>query len=228
MTNAEIGVVLLSLRIAALVVVVSIVPGVLTGWLLARWRSPLRFVVQGVVMLPLVLPPIVTGYVLLEALGRQTWLGRAWHELTGTHLSYSTTACVVAAAVVGFPLLVESVRLAVLGVDERLEVVSRSLGRGRSSTFLRVTLPLALPGVLTGAVLAFARALGEYGATMVLAANVEGQTRQIPLAVAALLNKPGQDAAVTRLVVMSVALSFAALLGAAACSVWQRRRRGAR
>lgn len=220
----ELDVVVFALRVAGLVVAVSLVPGVLVGWLLARWRSRWRIAVQGVVMLPLVLPPVVTGYVLLEALGRETYAGRVWHAVSGSHPSYSATACVIAAAVVGFPLLVESVRLAIVGVDERLELVSRSLGRGRLSTFVRVTLPLALPGVLTGAVLAFARALGEYGATVVLAGNTAGETRQIPLAVAALLNAPGNTAAVTRLVVVSIALSLLALVIAVRLGMGQRRR----
>jgi molybdate transport system permease protein len=212
MTAAEIDVILLSVRVAALAVAVSLVPGILIGWLLARWDHPLRALAQGVVMLPLVLPPVVTGYLLLFALGRSRPLGQAWHALTGGHLAYTTAACVVAAAVVGFPLLVEAIRLSLLGVDRRLEQVSRSLGRGRLATFLRVTLPLSLPGVSAGAVLSFARALGEFGATIVLAGNIAGETRTVPVAVYTLLNVRGGEDAVTRLVTVSVILSLAALL----------------
>jgi molybdate transport system permease protein len=221
--EAEREVVFLSLRVAALAVTVSLVPGILAGWLLARWQHALRPLVQGVLMLPLVLPPVVTGYLLLFALGRSRPLGRAWYALTGGHIAYTTGACVIAAAVVGFPLLVEAIRLSMLGVDRRLEQVSRSLGRGPLDTFFRVTLPLALPGVLSGAVLSFARALGEFGATIVLAGNVAGETRTIPVAVYTLLNLRGGEAAALRLVSVSVALALAALLGSFWLSARQRR-----
>lgn len=226
MDAAEREVVLLSLRVAGLAVAVSLVPGVLIGWVLARWQHAARTLLQGVVMLPLVLPPVVTGYLLLWLLGRSRPLGRAWHELSGGHIAYTTAACVIAAAVVGFPLLVEAVRLAMLGVDRRLELVSRSLGRGRLATFLRVTLPLAAPGLLAGAVLSFARALGEFGATIVLAGNVEGETRTIPVAVYTLLNVRAGEAAVVRLTLVSVALALAALLGSFWLSARQRVREG--
>jgi len=221
---AELEVVLLSLRVATLSVAASLLPGIFFGWLLARWNHPLRALVQGVLMLPLVLPPVVTGYLLLWLLGRSRPLGRVWHDLTGGHIAYTTGACVIAAAVVGFPLLVEGVRLSMLGVDRRLEQVSRNLGRGPLDTFVRVTLPLALPGLLAGAVLSFARALGEFGATIVLAGNIEGETRTIPVAVYTLLNVRDGEAAVMRLVAVSVALALAALLGSFWLAARQRRR----
>lgn len=223
LSEAERQVVLLSLQVAALAVAASLVPGILAGWLLARWQHPLRPFLQGLVMLPLVLPPVVTGYVLLFGLGRSRPLGQAWHALTGGHIAYTTAACVVAAAVVGFPLLVEAIRLSMLAVDRRLEQVSRSLGRGPLDTFFRVTLPLALPGVTAGAVLSFARALGEFGATIVLAGNVSGETRTIPVAVYTLLNVRGGEAAALRLVAVSVALALTALLGSFWLSARQRR-----
>lgn len=226
LSDAEIAVVLLSLRVAAWSVVLSLVPGILIGWLLARWEHPLRAVLQAFVMLPLVLPPVVTGYLLLELFGRSAPLGRLWNAATGGAIAYTTGACVLAAAVVGFPLMVESIRLAVLGVDRRLELVSRSLGRGPLSTFLRVTLPLASAGVLAGAVVGFARSLGEFGATIVLAGNIEGETRTIPVAVYTLLNLPGGEAGVLRLVAVSVAMSVLALLGAYALTRRAERARG--
>lgn len=226
LTEAEIDVVLLSLQVAAWAVAVSLVPGVLLGWLLARWESPIRSLLQGAVMLPLVLPPVVTGYLLLWLFGVSGPLGGAWESITGGRIAYTTGACVIAAAVVGFPLMVEGIRLSVVGVDPRLEMVSRSLGRKRLSTFLRVTLPLSLPGVLAGAVLSFARALGEFGATIVLAGNVEGETRTIPVAVYTLLNQPGAEAGVWRLVAISVVISLVALLGASWLARRQRRRAG--
>jgi molybdate transport system permease protein len=223
LSEAEREVVLLSVRVAALAVGVSLVPGVLVGFALARWRHPLRALLHGLVMLPLVLPPVVTGYLLLFALGRSRPLGRAWHALTGGHVAYTTAACVIAAAVVGFPLLVEAIRLAMLAVDRRLEQVARSLGRGPAGTFLRVSLPLALPGLLAGAVLSYARALGEFGATIVFAGNVAGETRTIPVAVYTLLNVRGGEAGVLRLAAVSVALALAALLGSFWLSARQRR-----
>jgi molybdate transport system permease protein len=215
MSSAEWEVVALALRVAAWTVVFSVLPAVLVARVLVRWRSPLRNLLHGVVMLPLVMPPVVTGYVLLRVLGRGSLLGKAWFELTGAHIAYTTAACVVAAAVVAFPLFVESVRLSMVAVDPRLELVSRSLGRGPLSTFLRVTLPLSLPGLFGGAVLCFARALGEFGATIIFAGNIAGETRQIPLAVYTLLNVPGSEDSVWRLVMISAGLALAAMMASA-------------
>ncbi len=219
-TPAEMQVVWLALQVGFWVVVISLIPGILIAWVLARWESPLRSVAQGLVMLPLVLPPVVTGYILLRLLGRSSALGQAWHSLIGQHIAYTQFAAVLAAAVVGFPLMVESIRVAMESVDPRLELVSRTLGRGRWSTFRRITLPLALPGILAGAVLTFARALGEFGATIIFAGNIEGETRQIPMAVYTLLNQPGSEAAVMRLGLVSIALAFASMC----ISAWLRRR----
>jgi molybdate transport system permease protein len=215
---------LLTLKVGALSVAVSLVPGVLMGWLLARWNSPLRAIVQGFIMLPLVLPPVVTGYILLKLFGARGPLGSAYEAITGGRIAYTTAACVIAAAVVGFPLMVESIRLSVLGVDKRLEQVSRTLGRGRWGTFLRVTLPLSLPGIVAGCVLSFARSLGEFGATIILAGDVEGETRTIPIAVYSALNAVDGDDAAMRLVAVSVVLSLVALMLAFAFMGWQRRR----
>jgi molybdate transport system permease protein len=214
------------MQVAGWAVLFSLIPCILLGWLLARWQSPLRTFVQGVIMLPLVLPPVVTGYLLLELLGRRGPIGAAWEGVTGGRIAYTTGACVIAAAVVGLPLMVEGIRLSVLGVDRRLELVSRSLGRGRISTFLRVTLPLAFPGVIAGAVLSFARALGEFGATIVVAGNIEGETRTIPVAVYTLLNQPEGEAGVVRLVAFSIAISLVALMAAGWLARRQRRRAG--
>ena len=220
LSPTELQVVQLALSIALWVVVLSLGPGLAIAWWLARTSSRARALVHGLVLLPLVLPPVVTGYGLLLLFGRSSWLGGLWHQATGTHLSFSFAAAVLAAMVVSFPLLVESVRLGMEGVDPRLERVSRSLGRGRWGTFGRVTLPLAGPGLLAGATLAFARALGEFGATIILAGDIEGQTRQIPVAVYALLQQPESSTAVLRLSAMSVALS----LGALALGAWFRAR----
>ncbi|HIG12323.1 MAG: molybdate ABC transporter permease subunit [bacterium] len=215
MSSEELEVIALSLRVAAWAVVFSALPAVIVARILARWRSPLRGLLQGVVMLPLVMPPVVTGYLLLHFLGRTSFLGRFWFELTGSHVAFTTGACVVAAALVAFPLFVESIRLSMVGVDQRLELVSRCLGRGPWQTFWRVTLPLAAPGLIGGAVLCFSRSLGEFGATIIFAGNIEGETRQIPLAVYSLLNVPGAEASVWRLVGLSVALALLAMLTSA-------------
>lgn len=220
MTGAEWEVIALSARVAALSVLVAFPPALAVAWLLARRRGRWLVALHGLVMLPLVLPPVVTGYLLLRVFGRSGPLGGLWTSLTGGQLAFSTAGCVIAAAVVGFPLIVESVRLALLAVPRELEHVSRTLGRGRLATALRVTLPLAAPGLLAGLVLGFARALGEFGATIVLAGNIAGETRTIPVAVYTLLQRPGGEAAAARLVVISVLVASAALL---ASSALQRR-----
>jgi molybdate transport system permease protein len=225
LSSEEIDVVVLSLRVAAMSVGASLVPGILVAWLLARWEHPLRALLHVVVMLPLVLPPVVTGYLLLAVFGRSAALGQWWYTATGGHIAYTQVACVLAAAIVGFPLMVESIRLAILGIDPRLEQISRSLGRGRLDTFLRITLPLSLPGVLAGAVIGFARSLGEFGATIVVAGSIEGETRTIPIAVYTLLNMPGGEAATWRLVAVSIILCMLALLAAFAISRRDRARR---
>ena len=153
----------LTLRVAVVATGLALLLGMALGWVFARTRLPGRSVLEAVCMLPLVLPPVVTGYLLLIVLGRSRPLGMLWHTLTGGHIAYTMGACVIAAAVVGFPLMVEAIRLAIAAVDPRLEQVSRSLGRGRFDTFLLVTVPLAAPGILAGAVLAWARALDEFG-----------------------------------------------------------------
>ncbi len=218
--SQEIQVIALALKVGLWVVLVSLLPGVLVAYVLARWKSRLCGALHAVILLPLVLPPVVTGYGLLLLLGRSSPLGKLLYGLTGVHLSYTMTACVIAAAVVGFPLLVESIRLSMVGIDVRLEKVSRSLGHGPLATFRRVTLPLCAPGILTGVTLTFARALGEFGATIILAGNIQGETRQIPLAVYTLLNQPGKENAVLRLCLVSIALALLSLGGAH----WIRRR----
>ncbi len=220
MSPEELQVVWLALKVGLWVVVLSLIPGIGVAFGLARMRSKFKGLLQGLVMLPLVLPPVVTGYLLLLLLGRSSFLGELIYNLTGHHIAYTQSAAVLAAAVVGFPLLVESVRLAMEAVDPALENVSRSLGHSRLSTFRRITLPLSMPGILAGSVLSFARALGEFGATIILAGNIEGETRQIPMAVYTLLNQPGKEGAVLRLGLVSVVLALLSLWG----SAWLRQR----
>jgi molybdate transport system permease protein len=213
----------LSLRVGLVATALSVPPAVAVAWVLERTRWRWRGVLHTVVLLPLVLPPVVTGYLLLRAFGPRRWLGAKLVEL-GIPVAFHWTGAVVAAAGVGFPLLVLSITLALQSVDRRLEVVSRSLGRGSFDTFFRITLPLAAPGILAGAVLSFARGLGEFGAKIVLAGRIPGETETIPLAIYAALDAPGGEARVARLVLLSVVLGFGAVLVARALDARYRRR----
>ena len=210
----------LSLRVAVACVLASLPPAVAMGWLLARRDFPGKFLLDGLCHLPLVLPPVVTGYLLLRLFGKRGLLGPLLDGL-GLSLVFDWKGAALASAVVAFPLALRAVRLAIEDVDPRLEGVARTLGAGRLRAFLTVTLPLAASGLWVGALLAFARSLGEFGATITFVANIPGQTRTIPLAIYTSLNQPGGEAAALRLVWISVAVSLAALLG----SEWAARRR---
>jgi molybdate transport system permease protein len=212
----------LTLAVGVLAVVVSLPLAIALGWLLARRSFPGKSLVSALVLLPMVLPPVVTGLLLLELLGRRGPLGRALAPL-GIEIPFGFAAAVIAATVVGLPLFVMAVRAAFEAVDPGLEEVSRALGDEPRRTFVRVTLPLAAPGLAGGAVLAFARALGEFGATIVLAGNTEG-TRTIAIAVYSLLDRPGGESRIWPLVAASFALSIVALFGYEMLVRWQRRR----
>ncbi len=213
----------LSLSVGLIATLVSLPPGVAVAWFLERSRSRWRSLVQTLVMLPLVMPPVVTGYLLLLLFSRRGPLGRAL-EVIGLPVAFHWLGAVVAAAVVGFPLLVMSVTLAMKGIDPRLETIARSLGRSRWQTFWRVTLPLTWPGILSGAALAFGRGLGEFGATIVLAGRIPGRTETIPLAIYARLDAPGGEARVIGLLVASVALCVACVIAARRLDDAHRRR----
>jgi len=185
---------------------------VATGWLLARRSFFGKTLLSTIVYAPLVLPPVITGFVLLKLLGRRGVIG-GWLADAGIAIPFTFTGAVIAAVVVGFPLFVAIVRHAFEAVDRRHDEVAATLGLAPWRVFSRVTLPLAFPGILAGAVLAFARALGEFGATIVLAGNIEGETRTIPMAVYTLLESPTGEAAAWRLVGVSLGLSLAAMLG---------------
>lgn len=215
--------VLLSLVVALVAAFLGLGPAVALGWLLARREFAGKSLVSTVVLAPLVLPPVVTGFLLLSALGGQSPLGRGLADL-GLPVPFTLLGAIVAAFVVGLPLYVVAVRGAFEAVDPRYEEVSWTLGIPPGRTFRRISLPLAVPGIAAGAVLAFARALGEFGATVVLAGNVEGRTRTIALAVYTLLESPGGRRTMWILVGASVALSLAALLGYEALSRRQKRR----
>ncbi len=202
----------LSLQVALCASLLLFVPGLLCGWAFARLDFPGKTLLEALVHLPLVLPPIVTGYVLLVAFGPSGALGGWLAEHLGLRLTFSSAAAVLAAAVVSFPLMVRSVRLAVELIDPRLEDAARTLGSGRLRTFATITLPLALPGLLAGFLLAFARSLGEFGATITLAGNIEGVTQTLPLAIFSRLQMAHGESQAMKLVLLSVALSLGALL----------------
>jgi molybdate transport system permease protein len=187
-------------------------PALAIGWLLSRRTFVGKSLLGTLVVAPLVIPPVVTGFILLRLFGRSGPLGGLLAEV-GLSLPFRFPGAVLAALVVGFPLYVLSVRSAFDAVDQRYEQISWSLGVPPLRTFWRITLPLALPGIAAGAVLSFARALGEFGATVVIAGNREGETRTIPLAVYTLLESPAEDARVRTLVLASLGLSLVALLG---------------
>ncbi len=215
--------VVLSLWIGALATLLSLPVALLVAVPLARSRKPWATLLQTVVWLPLVLPPAVTGYLLLSLLGPRRPLGSALKAI-GITVAFDRTGAVVAAAVVGFPLLVMFSVLALRSIDPRLAIVSRSCGRGPFATFFRVTLPLAWPGILAGAVLSFARALGAFGATIVLAGLVPGRTDTISLAIYDLLPQPGREGDITKLVLASVGIAVAAVALAQALDRRHRRR----
>jgi len=202
----------LSILVALLATLVGLVPAIVLGWVLARREFVGKSVFATLVMSPLVLPPVVTGFLLLSLLGSQSPLG-SWLAALGLQVPFTLLGAALAALVVGLPLYVMAIRGAFQAVDTRYEELSWTLGVHKAATFRRVTLPLALPGILAGAVLAFARALGEFGATIVLAGNVEGSTQTIALAVYSMLESPAGHQAVWILVGSSIAISLAALLG---------------
>ncbi len=204
----------LSIRVAGAAVVLSLPPGLALGWLLARKNFPGKTLVETALNLPLVLPPVVTGYLLLMALGRRGWLGGWLYRWFGVEIALTWKAAVVAVAVMGFPLLVRAVRLAFQGTDPRLFQAARSLGAGPLDAFWSVSLPLARNGVIAGSVLAFARGLGEFGATLIFAGNQE-QTRTLALQIYNLGAQPGDlyEERMWRLAVASLVLAFGALAG---------------
>ena len=201
----------LSLRVALVATLGSLPLGILVAHLLARGRFPGRALLDGLVLLPLVMPPVVTGYLLLLAFGPRGPIGALLAEF-GITLAFRWTGAALAAAVMAFPLMVRAIRLAIEAVDPKLEEASATLGEPAWRTFARVTLPLALPGILAGSVLAFAKALGEFGATITFAANIPGETRTLATAIYGFLQVPGGEGAALRLVVVSIAISMLALL----------------
>jgi molybdate transport system permease protein len=209
---ADIEAIRLSLRVATVATVASLPLGIAVAMLLARGRFPGRTLLDGLVHLPLVLPPVVTGYLLLIGFGRRGPIGAFLEEWFGIVFAFRWTGAALASAIMGFPLLVRAVRLSIEGVDTRLEAAAGSLGAHRLVVFATITLPLIFPGLLAGAVLIFAKALGEFGATITFVSNIPGETQTVPSAIYAALQVPGGEAAALRLSLVSIAISFAALI----------------
>jgi molybdate transport system permease protein len=202
----------LSLRIALVATAVGLPFGVAVAWLLARKDFWGKSLFDGIIHLPLVLPPVVTGYLLLISFGRRGPIGAFLADYLGIVLSFRWTGAALACGIMGFPLMVRAIRLSIEAVDRRLEDAASTLGANRFWNFVTITLPLALPGILAGTVLAFARALGEFGATITFVSNIPGETQTISAAIYTLMQVPGGDAAALRLVTVSVLISLAALL----------------
>ncbi|MET0179093.1 MAG: molybdate ABC transporter permease subunit [Novosphingobium sp.] len=205
-------VVTLSLKVSVAATLLSLPPAFALAYLLARGRFPGKAVLDGVIHLPLVLPPVVIGWLLLIAFGRNGPIGGLLDAWFGVSVVFHWTGAAIAAAIMALPLMVRAIRLSVEAVDPRLEGAARTLGAGAWRTFATVTLPLCRPGVLAALVLGFARAVGEFGATITFVSNIPGETRTLPLAIYGALQVPGGESAVTRLALVSVALSLAALV----------------
>ncbi len=212
LTPVEIEALRLSLRVGFSSVIVSLPFGLAVAWLLARRDFPGKIVLDGMVHLPLVLPPVVVGFALLVAFGRQGVIGAWLYDLFGISFAFNWKGAALASAVMGFPLMVRAMRLSLELVDRRLEAAARTLGAGRLRVYLTVTLPLMAPGILTGVILAFARSISEFGATITFVSNIPGETNTLPLALYTLTQVPGGEPAAWRLALLSVALAMAALI----------------
>ena len=220
----ELTAIKLSLRVATWATIVSLPFGVLVAMLLARGRFYGRSLLNALVLLPLVLPPVVTGYVLLLLFGRQGPLGRWFAETLGIVFAFRWTGAALACAVMGFPLMVRAIQLSAAAVDRKLEQAASTLGASPPRVFLTVTLPLMAPGIVAGAILGFARAMGEFGATITFVSNIPGQTQTLPTLIYTFTQVPGGDAGALRLTLISLAISLTAILA----SEWLAREVGRR
>lgn len=218
--------VVLSLQVAGTAVFFSLPIGILTAWVLVRYRFPGKALLDSVIHLPLVLPPVVIGYLLLLAMGRKGVIGAWLYHWFGFSFSFSWHGAALASAVVAFPLMVRAIRLALSAVDQRLELAARTLGATPLRVFFTITLPLSFPGILAGTVLAFARSLGEFGATITFVSNIPGETRTIPLAMYTLIETPGAALEAARLCAIAIALSLLSLLLSEWLARWSQKRLG--
>ena len=221
----ELEVLKLSCQVAAFSLLVNLIPALFVGWLLARKEFWGKSLFETLVFLPLVLPPVVPGYLLLQVFGNNGILGQylnAW----GLSLAFNWNGAVLAAAVMGFPLFVQSIRLAIELVDQRLEMAAKTLGASGLGTFFSITLPLASSGILVGAILCFCRSLGEFGATITFVGNIAGETRTLPLAMYSLMQQPDTEHQVWRLIILSLSVAFFTLWFAQWFHRYQKNKRG--
>jgi len=225
-TPDEVGIIALSLRVAFVSVAFSLPLAILVAYVLARFSFPGKMLFDALVHLPLVLPPVVVGFALLVLFGKHGPIGSLLDEWFGIVFAFRWTGAALASAIMGFPLMVRAIRLSIAAIDWRLEVAARTLGGSRSWVFASITLPLALPGIITGMLLSFARGLGEFGATITFVSNIPGQTQTLPLAIYTFTQVPTGDAGALRLSIVAVLLSIVAL--ATSESLTQRVERAAR
>lgn len=224
LTSVEWEVLQLSLRVAFWSMMFSLPFGIAVAWVLARKDFPGKILLNAVIHMPLILPPVVTGYILLILLGTKGPVG-AWLQSTfGIVLAFKWTGAVVAAAIMGFPLMVRAIRLSMEAVDQRLEATAATLGASPLFVFATITLPLTLPGILAGTILAFAKGLGEFGATITFVSNIPGQTRTLPIAIYTFLQIPGGEASAVRLTIIAIIVSLLALLLSELLARWAAKR----
>ncbi|GAA5109791.1 molybdate ABC transporter permease subunit [Orbus sasakiae] len=224
LTEYEWQVLLLSLKIAAMAIVFSLPIAIFSAWLLARCQFWGKSLFDSIIHLPLVLPPVALGYLLLMTMGRRGVIGQWLYDTLGISFSFNWKGAALASAIVAFPLVVRSIRLAIESIDTRLENVARTLGANKLRVFFTITLPLAFPGILMGVVLGFARCLGEFGATITFVSNIQGETRTIPLAMYTLLQVPNGEQAAMRLCVISIVLSLIALIASEWLNRWHKKK----
>lgn len=202
----------LSLRVATVATIFAIPFAVLAAYALARWKFPGKLALDSVLHLPLVMPPVVTGYLLLLTFGKQGAVGKLLYDLFGITFSFRWTGAALACGVMGFPLMLRAIRLSFDSIDRRLETAAGTLGANPAWTFVLVTLPLALPGIIVGAILCFAKALGEFGATITFVSNIPGETQTIPSAIYTYTQVPGGESQAMRLTLVSIVIAMLALV----------------
>ncbi|CEN55937.1 molybdate transporter subunit; membrane component of ABC superfamily [Candidatus Methylopumilus turicensis] len=212
LSHAEIQTLVLSVKVATFCTLLICVPATAVAWLLAKKEFVGKSLLDGLVHIPLILPPVVPGFLLLLLFGNQGLIGKWLHETFGITIAFTWFGAVIASAVMAFPLIVRSIRLAISQVDAKLEVAAQSLGAHPFKVFLTITLPMAIPGVITGLILAFSRSLGEFGATITFVGNIEGETRTLPLAIYTYTQTPSGDLVAMRLVLLSVLIALSAIV----------------
>ena len=212
LSHAEVEALTLSVKVATFCTILICIPAIAVAWLLAKKTFFGKSLLDGLVHIPLILPPVVPGFLLLILLGNQGLVGKWLHETFGITIAFTWMGAVIASAVMAFPLMVRSTRQAISQVDNKLEIAAQSLGASPLKVFFSVTLPLAIPGVITGLILAFSRSLGEFGATITFVGNIEGETRTLPLAIYSFTQTPNGDLAAMRLVLLSVLIALAAIV----------------